>query len=94
MGKGKGKQTNDVYSFSDGADTAHKHQQAVEMALLFHQPEDDIAAWLRLPHLLRVSPAWSGGNVVLPYPIHLAKDLVKDMLDVVKPEVKRQRLLK
>lgn len=94
MGTGKNKQPNDVYSFSDGADIAHKHQQAVEVALLFHQSDDDLGIWLRLPHLMRLSPAWGGGNVVLPYQIHLAKTLVKDMLDVMKPEMNRRRLLK
>lgn len=81
------KQKNDNYSFSDGADTAHKHQRAIELALFFHQPEDDIDIWLRIPHLLRVSPAWSGGNVMLPYPIHLARALVDDMLDALQPDI-------
>lgn len=94
MGEGANKQTNDTYSFADGAELAYKHQRAIEIALLFHQPEDDIVSWLRIPHLLRITPAWNGGNVLLPYPNHLGKTLVKDMVDVMRPKINRRQLLK
>lgn len=82
-----GEQDNELYSFNEGGDTAYKHQQAVEFVPFFLQQGDDPLIYCRIAHFLRSSPAWEGGNIVLSYPLHLARTLVKDQLDVFKPEI-------
>lgn len=82
-----GDQDNELYTFNEGGDTAYKHQQAVELVPFFLQQGDDPLVYCRIAHFLRSSPAWEGGNIVLSYPLHLAKALVKDQLDVFKPEI-------
>jgi hypothetical protein len=82
-----GDQNNELYSFNEGGDTAYKHQQAVEFVPFFLQQGDDPLIYCRIAHFLRSSPAWEGGNIVLSYPLHLARTLVKDQLDVFKPEI-------
>ncbi len=77
-----------LYSFDEGGDVAYKHQQAVEMVPFFTQPADeDPYVYCRIAHLLRSTSAWEGGNIVLAFPLHLARTLVKDQLDVFKPWV-------
>lgn len=47
-----------------------------------NEPEASIKA----THILRSSPAWSTGNTLLPYPIHLANTLIEDMLPLLGVE--------
>jgi hypothetical protein len=37
----------------------------------------------RVLHYLRVSPAWEMGNIIYPYPLHLAVQMVKDQLSIL-----------
>jgi len=78
--------SNDLFNFEEpGASYAHRHQQALEIIPFFTQPEDDPLTWCRVAHFLRFSPAWDGGNTVLPYPMHLAKALLSDLMAVFQP---------
>jgi hypothetical protein len=73
-----------------GADTAFKHQQAIEMVPFYVHSEFAHDAGkvvlCRSLHWLRISPAWSAGNTTLPYPMHLAKCLVEDQLCIITSE--------
>lgn len=62
-----------------GGRTAFKYQTILEIVPIFLQANDDPQQWARIAHFLRRSPAWSGGGIVLPYPIHLAKALIDDL---------------
>ena len=47
---------------------------------------DDPEASVATTHMLRSSPAWSTGNTLLPYPIHLGNTLIEDMLPLLGVE--------
>lgn len=70
-----------------GANIAFKHQQIVEMVPFFVHPEFQADAGLRalcrVPHYLRSSPAWTMGNLVHPYPMHLGQQLIEDQLCIL-----------
>ncbi|MDZ8104893.1 MAG: RNaseH domain-containing protein [Nostoc sp. DedQUE12a] len=70
-----------------GANIPFKHQQMVEMVPFFvhsdFQREEALKALCRVPHYLRCSPAWCMGNIVLPYPMHLVKELIEDHLCIL-----------
>jgi pPIWI_RE module N-terminal domain/RNaseH domain of pPIWI_RE/MID domain of pPIWI_RE len=73
---------------SYGANTSFRHQQVVELVPFFVKPElqtpEGLLALCRVPHYLRASPAWSTGNTLRPFPLHLAKCLVDDYLCLVE----------
>ncbi|BAY24423.1 hypothetical protein NIES2100_42180 [Calothrix sp. NIES-2100] len=70
-----------------GANFPFKHQQLVEIVPFFvrpdFQPEEALKALCRVPHYLRCSPAWSMGNIVLPYPMHLGQEVIEDHLCIL-----------
>ncbi len=70
-----------------GANIPFKHQQMVEMVPFFVHPdfqtEECLKALCRVPHYLRITPAWSMGNILLPYPMHLGEQLIKDHLCIL-----------
>lgn len=70
-----------------GGGVAYKHQQIVEFLPFFVHPdyigEEQIKALCRVPHYLRTSPAWIMGNIVFPYPMHIAEDLINDQLCIL-----------
>ena len=70
-----------------GANIAFKHQQMVEMVPFFVHPdfqtEDGLKMLCRIPHYLRSSPAWTMGNITLPYPMHLGEKLIEDQLCIL-----------
>lgn len=70
-----------------GANIPFKHQQMVEMLPFFVRPdfktEEALKALCRVPHYLRCSPAWSMGNIVSPYPMHLGNELIEDHLCIL-----------
>ncbi|HYG36607.1 MAG TPA: RNaseH domain-containing protein, partial [Clostridia bacterium] len=70
----------------DGATMDFKQQQMIEIVPWFLQENDDPLAYAQIAHLLRSSPAWSTGNTVMPYPIHLGQALLKDMLPLLGVE--------
>ena len=78
----------DPYKSEDGGGVAFKHQQIVEMLPFFVHPDfhnvESIKALCRIPHYLRFSPAWSMGNTVLPYPMHLGDCLLEDQLCILE----------
>ena len=37
----------------------------------------------RVPHYLRSSPAWSMGNILAPYPMHLGEQLIEDQICIL-----------
>lgn len=48
------------------------------------QPDDDLDAWVRLVHYLRVTPAWTEGSPALPLlPCHLAVNALADVMVLV-----------
>jgi hypothetical protein len=69
------------------ANIAYKHQQMVEMLPFFVRPdfqtEDNLKALCRVPHLLRTSPAFTRGNIIHPYPMHLGIESIKDLLCIL-----------
>ncbi len=70
-----------------GANIPFKHQQMVEIVPFFVHPdfqtEEGLKALCRVPHYLRFSPAWSMGNILLPYPMHLGEPLIEDHLCIL-----------
>jgi hypothetical protein len=70
-----------------GANIPFKHQQMVEMVPFFVHPdfqkEESLKALCRVPHYLRCSPAWSMGNILMPYPMHQGKELIEDHLCIL-----------
>ncbi|MBG1242160.1 RNAseH domain-containing protein [Nostoc sp. NZL] len=79
---------NDEY----GVNIAFKHQQMLEMLPFFirsdfQKTEESLKSLCRVPHYLRISPAWSMGNIHPPYPMHLGKQLIKDHLCILGVEV-------
>ncbi|QKQ77964.1 DUF3893 domain-containing protein [Nostoc sp. TCL240-02] len=75
-----------------GVNIAFKHQQMIEILPFFVHPdfqktEESLKSLCRVPHYLRISPAWSMGNIHLPYPMHLGKQLIKDHLCILGVEV-------
>jgi hypothetical protein len=72
------------YKMDEGGGIAFKHQTIVEFVPFFLQPEDEAKEWCHVPHFMRISPAWGGGNIILPYPLHLAKDMLKDQLCILE----------
>ena len=45
--------------------------------------EEGMKRLCRVPHYLRFSPAWSIGNLLLPYPMHLGEQLIDDQLCIL-----------
>ncbi len=76
----------DLYK-ADYGSIAFKHQTVVEFVPVFLQKEDTPLHWCRIPHLLRSSSAWAGGNTTLPRPLHLAACLLDDQLCIHDPFV-------
>ncbi|BAT56546.1 unknown protein [Nostoc sp. NIES-3756] len=70
-----------------GANIPFKHQQIVEIVPFFVHPDfqtkEALKALCRVPHFLRCSPAWSMGNIVSPYPMHLGNELIEDHLCIL-----------
>ena len=77
----------DPYKIGDAGGIAFKHPQAIEMLPFFIHPdfqtEENRKILCRVPHYLRFSPAWTMGNIVLPYPMHLGEQLIKDRLCIL-----------
>lgn len=75
---------------SFGSGVAYKHPQAVEMVPFFVRQDYDSeigqTALCRIAHFLRLNPAWSHGNTVYPYPMHLAQQLLEDQLSILAME--------
>jgi hypothetical protein len=73
-----------------GAGVAYKYPQVVEFVPFFVREDyrslDGLKQLCHVPHYLRVSPAWPQGNIVRPYPMHLAQDLVNDQLCILSME--------
>lgn len=72
-----------LYKADEGGGIAFRHQTVVEFVPFFLQKGDNPQAWCHIPHFLRISPGWDGGNIVLPYPMHLAKCLLEDQLCIL-----------
>lgn len=70
-----------------GANIPFKHQQMVEMVPFFIRPDfqtpEGQRSLCRVLHYLRCSPAWTMGNILLPYPFHLGLQLIEDYLCVL-----------
>lgn len=73
-----------------GAGIAYKYPQVVEFVPFFvredYASNDGLKKLCRVPHYLRFSPAWPQGNIVLPYPMHLAQNLIDDQLCILAME--------
>jgi len=77
----------DGYKTEIEEDYAYKHAQLIELLPFFvrddFRSEEGHKLLCRCVHFLRVSPAFSKGNILLPYPMHLAKALLDDLLCIV-----------
>ena len=74
------KQDSYAYKHAQGGAIAFKYQVPLEIVPIFLQQSDEPLHWARIPHFLRRSPAWDGGSLVLPYPLHLAQTAVEDCM--------------
>jgi hypothetical protein len=88
MQKGQfAKDVKDGYKTEIEEDYAYKHAQLIELLPFFvrddFRSEDGYKLLCRCVHFLRVSPAFSKGNILLPYPMHLAKALLEDLMCIV-----------
>jgi hypothetical protein len=72
------------YKLDEGGGIAFKHQTIVEFVPFFLQSGDDAQAWCRVAHFMRFSPSWDGGNIILSYPLHLAKDMLEDQFCILE----------
>ncbi|WP_414575802.1 RNaseH domain-containing protein [Anabaena sp. CCY 9402-a] len=89
--------TRDLYMLDSqdneyGANIAFKHQQMLEVVPFFVRTDfqktaESLNSLCRVPHYLRFSPAWSMGNILSPYPLHLGKQLIEDHLCILGIEV-------
>lgn len=69
--------------FDGGGEMNFRNQQMIELVpIMGNDPEASVAT----THMLRSTPAWSTGNTILPYPIHLANTLLDDMLPLLGVE--------
>ncbi len=68
-------------------DMAVKHPQLVEMVPFFvhprYQSDEGQRQLCRCVHCLRNSPAFTMGEIVLPYPMHLGEKLIRDQLVII-----------
>ena len=59
----------------------------IEMLPFFVRPdfqtEENLTALCRVPHYLRISPAYTKGNISQPYPMHLGMKLIDDLLCIL-----------
>lgn len=73
-----------------GAGVPYKYSQVIELVPFFvrsdYHEEEGLVKLCRVPHYLRVSPAWPQGNIRQLYPMHLAKQLVEDQLCILGME--------
>ncbi len=78
----------DRYKLYLASDYGYRHAQLLELLPFFvrddFRDEESLKVLCRCIHFLRVSPAFSAGNILLPYPMHLAKALLNDVLDIVE----------
>jgi len=82
------------YKYLLPTDYAYKHAQLVEMLPFFVREDfsgklnngntDGRRVLCRCVHFLRISPAFTKGNTLCPYPMHLAKLLLDDLLCIVE----------
>ncbi|HVB22970.1 MAG TPA: RNaseH domain-containing protein [Ktedonobacteraceae bacterium] len=72
-----------LYKTDEGGGISFKHQTIVEFVPFFLQAGDDPQVWCHIPHFMRISPGWDGGNIVFPYPMHLAKCMIEDQLCIM-----------
>ena len=40
--------------------------------------------FIRAAHFMRFSLGWAGGNIILSYPLHLAKDMLEDQFCILE----------
>jgi hypothetical protein len=70
-----------------GAGISYRMSQIVEFVPFFVRSDyatlDGKKRLCRVLHYLRVSPAWEMGNIIYPYPLHLAVQMVKDQLSIL-----------
>jgi len=77
----------DAYKMELKSNYSYKHAQLVEL-LPFYARQDfstplGLKILCRCVHFLRVSPSFKQGNILLPYPMHLAKKLLDDLMCIV-----------
>lgn len=74
------KQDRHAYKYGQGGAIAFKYPTILEIVPIFLQRDDEALPWARIAHFLRRSPAWDGGGLLLPYPLHLAQTAVDDCM--------------
>ncbi len=73
-----------LYKTDEGGGIAFKHQTIAEFVPFFLQEGDNPHAWCCIPHFMRIHPAWDGGNIALPYPMHLAARMINDQICILE----------
>src|SRR5690606_2762699 len=72
-------------------DIAVKHPQLIEMVPFFVHPalntDSGKRAICRAIHFLRISPSFTMGDIVSPYPMHLGEKLIRDQLVIIDSEL-------
>lgn len=70
-----------------GAGISYRMSQVVEFVPFFVRSDYDTLNGkkqvCRVLHYLRLSPAWEMGNIIYPYPAHLAAQMVRDQLSIL-----------
>ena len=68
-------------------DIAMKHAQIIEMVPFFvhqrYQNDEGKRQLCRCVHFLRHSPAFTMGEIALPYPMHLGEKLIRDQMVII-----------
>jgi hypothetical protein len=71
-------------------DISYKHVQLVEMVTFFvhsdFRPDERQMQLCRCLHYLRVSPGFTMGDIILPYPMHIGRILIEDQLCIVNAD--------
>jgi len=64
-----------------------KHPQIIEMVPFFVHPDfqhdEELRQLCRCIHFLRISPAFTSGNIISPYPLHLGEKLIDDQMIIL-----------
>lgn len=91
--KQKGKRTMEAFKADpkdENDNLAYKHPQMVELVPFFVHPrfqhDEGQRQLCRCIHFLRISPGFTAGEIILPYPMHLGEIIVEDMLCIVGME--------
>ena len=76
------KQHRDEDKTGVGGSVAFKHVRLLEIVPFFLQDGDDPVHLARAAHIVRFPLHWEMGSLSVPWPMHLAKQLANDLMDI------------